>query len=119
VAQCSDVRTSRSLQHPARLAAFLNATAGLSFADEDRAAWTEGHPSWNVGPQRRLYGVREVEGGNVPERYKWGLVPSWAKDEKIGNKLFNARGETVAEKPSFRSAFAKRPLVIPVYLVAD
>ena len=41
-------------------------------------------------------------------------MPSWAKDPTIGNRLFNARGETVAEKPSFRSAFAKRPCVIPV-----
>jgi putative SOS response-associated peptidase YedK len=41
-------------------------------------------------------------------------VPSWSKDDKIGNRLFNARGETVAEKPSFRSAFAKRPCIIPV-----
>jgi len=99
---------------PARLAAFLAAAEGLSFANDDREAWTEGHPSWNVAPQRRLYGAKEVDGDRVLERYRWGLVPSWAKDPKIGNKLFNARGETVAEKPSFRSAFTKRPLVIPV-----
>ena len=48
------------------------------------------------------------------DRYRWGLIPSWSKDPKIGNRLFNARGETIAEKPSFRSAFAKRPCVIPV-----
>jgi hypothetical protein len=47
---------------PARLAAFLHARAGLDFVYDDRAAWTEGHPSWNVGPQRRLYGVKEVDG---------------------------------------------------------
>jgi putative SOS response-associated peptidase YedK len=41
-------------------------------------------------------------------------VPSWAKDPSIANRLFNARAETVTEKPSFRSAFAKRPCVIPV-----
>jgi putative SOS response-associated peptidase YedK len=44
---------------------------------------------------------------------RWGLIPSWAKDAKIGNKLINARGETVAEKPSFRSAFRKRRCLIP------
>jgi putative SOS response-associated peptidase YedK len=92
---------------PTRLARFLDAAlaAGLD---------PEGHPSWNVGPQRRLFGVIEHDGARVLDRYRWGLVPSWAKDASIGNRLFNARGETVAEKPSFRSAFAKRPCVIPV-----
>lgn len=42
----------------------------------------------------------------------WGLIPSWAKDSKIGSKLINARAETVAEKPSFRSAFRKRRCLI-------
>jgi putative SOS response-associated peptidase YedK len=48
------------------------------------------------------------------DEYRWGLIPSWSKDPKIGNRLFNARGETIVEKPSFRSAFAKRPCAIPV-----
>lgn len=43
----------------------------------------------------------------------WGLVPSWAKDPKIGNRMINARAETVAEKPAFRRAFASRRLLIP------
>ncbi len=92
---------------PARLARFLDAAlaAGLD---------PEGRPSWNVGPQRTLFGANEHDGARVLDRYRWGLVPSWAKDPSIGNRLFNARGETVAEKPSFRSAFAKRPCVIPV-----
>jgi len=92
---------------PARLARFLDAAlaAGLD---------PEGKPSWNIGPQRTLFGVAEHDGARVLDRYRWGLVPSWAKDPTIGSRLFNARGETVAEKPSFRSAFAKRPCVIPV-----
>ena len=44
---------------------------------------------------------------------RWGLVPSWAKDPSIGNRLINARSETVAEKPSFRKAFAKRRAIVP------
>jgi putative SOS response-associated peptidase YedK len=44
---------------------------------------------------------------------KWGLIPSWAKDATISNKLSNARGETVAEKPSFRSAFKYHRCIIP------
>lgn len=44
---------------------------------------------------------------------KWGLIPSWAKDPAIGNKMFNARSETASEKPSFRSAFKRRRCLIP------
>ncbi len=43
---------------------------------------------------------------------RWGLIPSWAKDPSIGNKMINARAETVSEKPSFRSAFKKRRCLI-------
>ncbi len=92
---------------PIRFARLLDA-ALASGVDPDA------HPSWNVGPQRRLFAVTETESGRVLDRYRWGLVPNWSKDPAIGNRLFNARGETVAEKPSFRSAFAKRPCVIPV-----
>jgi putative SOS response-associated peptidase YedK len=45
---------------------------------------------------------------------RWGLIPRWAKDEKIGYKMINARAETVPEKPSFRDAYASRRLIIPV-----
>jgi len=92
---------------PVRLARLLDAALAAGI-DPD------GHPSWNVGPQRRLFAVTEQPEGRVLDRYRWGLLPSWAKDPSIANRLFNARGETVAEKPSFRSAFAKRPCVIPV-----
>lgn len=92
---------------PARLARLLDAALAAGIEPE-------GHPSWNIGPQRRLFAVAEREGERTLDRYRWGLLPSWAKDPSIANRLFNARGETVAEKPSFRSAFAKRPCVIPV-----
>ena len=46
--------------------------------------------------------------------YKWGLVPFWSKDPAIGNRMINARAETVAEKPAFRTAFAKRRCLVPV-----
>ena len=45
--------------------------------------------------------------------HKWGLIPGWAKDARIGNRLINARSETAAEKPSFRSAFRRRRCLIP------
>ena len=44
---------------------------------------------------------------------RWGLVPSWAKDPKIGNRMINARSETVTEKPSFRTSFKRRRCLIP------
>lgn len=92
---------------PVRLARLLDAALAAGIEPE-------GHPSWNVGPQRRLFAVTQHDGVRMLDRYRWGLIPSWAKDPSIANRLFNARGETVAEKPSFRSAFAKRPCVIPV-----
>jgi putative SOS response-associated peptidase YedK len=92
---------------PARLARLLDAALAAGIEPE-------GHPSWNIGPLRRLFAVSEDDGGRTLDRYRWGLVPSWSKDSSIANRLFNARGETVAEKPSFRTAFAKRPCVIPV-----
>jgi len=46
-------------------------------------------------------------------KMKWGLIPLWAKDAAISNKLANARGETVAQKPSFRSAFKYHRCIIP------
>jgi putative SOS response-associated peptidase YedK len=51
--------------------------------------------------------------GRMSTMMKWGLVPSWAKDTRIGTQMINARAETVAEKPSFRSAFTRRRCVVP------
>jgi len=71
-------------------------------------------PRYNIAPTQPVPIVRRLD---EPRRawtpVRWGLIPSWAKDAKIGNKLINARGETVAEKPSFRSAFRKRRCLIP------
>ena len=53
-------------------------------------------------------------GGAAVVCWKWGLIPSWAKDPKIGSSLINARADTVATKPSFRSAFRKRRCLIAV-----
>ncbi len=52
-------------------------------------------------------------GGRRLVLLRWGLIPAWAKDPAIGRKLFNARAETLAEKPSFREAFKKRRCLIP------
>ena len=71
-------------------------------------------PSWNIAPSTRICSITaDPQGGRHLHRMRWGLIPSWAKDASIGHKLANARGETVAEKPSFRSAFKQRRCIIP------
>ena len=69
---------------------------------------------YNITPSSSILIVREDrEQGRVADKYKWGLIPGWAKDPSIGNKLANARGETVAEKPSFRAAFKRWRCLVP------
>jgi putative SOS response-associated peptidase YedK len=69
---------------------------------------------YNITPSSNILIVREdPKQGRVADKYKWGLIPGWAKDASIGNKLANARGETVAEKPSFRAAFKRWRCLIP------
>ena len=71
-------------------------------------------PRYNIAPSTKVLIVRHDPGeGRVADLYRWGLIPGWAKDPAIGNKLANARGETVAEKPSFRSAFKRGRCLIP------
>jgi putative SOS response-associated peptidase YedK len=67
-------------------------------------------PRFNISPSQQVICIRP---GKELAILKWGLIPSWAKDPKIGYSLINARCETVGEKPSFRSAFKKRRCLIP------
>lgn len=76
---------------------------------------------YNVAPTKEVYAVVErppsKESDEPPQRQlrvlTWGLVPSWAKDASIGNRLINARMETVAEKPAYKRAFATRRCLLP------
>lgn len=68
--------------------------------------------SYNVAPSHSVLSVINDGEKNRLGYLRWGLVPSWAKDEKIGNKLINARAETLTEKPSFKEAFRKRRCLI-------
>ena len=71
-------------------------------------------PRYNIPPGTDIAAIRQSpEGKRVLHALRWGLVPNWAKDPSIGNKLNNARGETVTEKPSFRDAFKRRRCLIP------
>ena len=69
-------------------------------------------PSYNIAPTQEVVAVVEEGEESRLEMFRWGLVPSWAKDPAIGNKMINARAETVSEKPSLRSAFKKRRCLI-------
>src|SRR4051812_10200996 len=81
-------------------------------------------PDFNVAPTKPVYAVMERSPSarddpepEPPQRQlrvlSWGLIPSWAKDASIGNRLINARVETVGEKPAFRRAFAIRRCLLP------
>lgn len=71
-------------------------------------------PRYNIAPsQRALVVVSDENANRTAGMFRWGLIPSWARDPSIGNRLINARAETLAEKPAFRQAFRKRRCVIP------
>jgi putative SOS response-associated peptidase YedK len=87
----------------------------------------DARPSWNIPPTEAILAVADVPdvadfdlAGRIDPvpvhrelgRYKWGLVPSRSPDPSVGNRMFNARAETVASRPSFRSAFAARRLIV-------
>ena len=89
---------------PDKLAAYFGAEA-LVDANEIE-------PDYNVAPTRDVPVVRVREGARHLDFLRWGLVPRWAKDLRIGSKMINARAETVATKNSFRSAFARRRCLV-------
>lgn len=68
--------------------------------------------SYNIAPTQEVATVVEEDDKRKLEMFHWGLIPSWAKDPQIGNRMINARAETVHEKPSFRSAFKARRCLI-------
>lgn len=69
---------------------------------------------FNIAPQSMIPVIRQKpDAGRVGQLVRWGLIPSWTEYPSAGNKLNNARGETVAEKPMFRSSFAKHRCLIP------
>ena len=71
------------------------------------------YADYNVAPTKRIYAVMDHKDERELRLLRWGLVPFWAKDAKGGARLINARSETVAVKPAFRAAFAKRRCLIP------
>lgn len=74
-------------------------------------------PSYNVAPGTPIAAIRQNKESQKKETHlffpNWGLIPAWAKDRSISNKLINARSETVDQKPSFRHAFKQQRCLIP------
>ncbi len=64
----------------------------------------QGAPRFNIAPSQPILALPN-DGTNQADFFVWGLIPSWAKDPSIGNRMINARAETLSEKPTFRSAY--------------
>ena len=82
----------------------------LAFNLDRVDGWTI--PRYNIAPSQQVAVISNRDPAEL-SFMKWGLVPSWAKDPKVGNRMINARSETAAEKPSFRSAFKRKRCLIP------
>ena len=71
-------------------------------------------PRWNGAPTQDFAVLRlDAQGARVLAKLRWGLVPAWAKDVKMGARMINARAETVHQRPAFRAAFRRRRCIIP------
>lgn len=70
-------------------------------------------PRYNIAPSQPVLTIRNIDRERAAAEARWGLVPSWSKDRKIGNRLINARAETVASKPAFRAAYRRRRCLVP------
>ncbi len=107
---------------PDRIASYF----GASFDTDPDATAAAGESSstspdallgsnFNVAPTNDIYAVvADAHARPVVRAFHWGLVPSWAKDVKIGSKMINARAETLAEKPAFKSLFRSKRVIVPM-----
>lgn len=86
---------------------------GNEFGINDAPSKQLFEPRYNIAPTQMIAAIRELENSREATSLKWGLVPSWAKEAEIGNRMINARAETITEKPSFREAFKSRRCIIP------
>ena len=89
---------------------FLPAGSGMEIIRE-RFADT-GPERYNIAPTQDVITITSDGESNAAQFMRWGLVPSWAKDISIGNRMINARAETLAERPSFRVAFRRRRCLV-------
>lgn len=94
-----------STSPPERIAEYFGADIDVDTLGEN----------YNVAPTHDIYAVTATaDGERHVEAFQWGLLPTWAKDRKIGQKMINARSETLAEKPAFKGIFKKHRCIIPM-----
>jgi putative SOS response-associated peptidase YedK len=83
----------------------------------DELAAPAHEPSYNVAPRATVYAVRDRTEEEGRRRYlselRWGLIPSWAKDPKVGDRMINARAESLADKPAYERAFRRHRCLVP------
>lgn len=70
-------------------------------------------PRYNIPPSSDIPIIKQVGDKRTVDKAHWGLIPSWSKDRKFAFRMFNARSETLAEKPSFRTAYKRKRCLIP------
>ena len=88
---------------PDQIAAYFGATLDAEALPDN----------FNVAPTNDIYAIVDTGAGPTLQVFHWGLIPSWAKDRKIGQKMINARAETLADKAAFKSVFRKYRCIIP------
>jgi putative SOS response-associated peptidase YedK len=95
-------------------------TLNRAFEIDLASSFVDLEADYNMAPTKLapvVIGRRDEAASGPPQRElltaRWGLIPSWAKDPSIGNRMINARSETVAEKPAFKKAFASRRALVP------
>ncbi len=94
-----------SASSPERIAAYFGAESNVESLGEN----------FNVAPTNDIYGVvADADGKLEVQVFHWGLIPVWAKDQKIGQKMINARAETIADKAAFKADFKKHRCIIPM-----
>lgn len=92
---------------PDQIAAYFGATMAESLVEHPLG------PNYNTAPTNDIYAVVDTPDGRRLEVFHWGLVPVWAKDLKLGQKMINARAETLATKGAFKPAFKRKRCIIP------
>jgi putative SOS response-associated peptidase YedK len=87
---------------------------GEQFGVEEIAVPPEREADYNVAPRKEVLMVVERPGApRTLEQVRWGLVPWWAKDPSVGDRLINARAETIATKPAYQESFRRRRCIVP------